>query len=230
MSASLQGEPGHSPQAIRTATGTQALLPFLVATSNRHKLQEIQAILGRDGNHTCIGLDEAGAMSIEQPDETGTTFEENAVIKARYYADRTGLPTIADDSGLVVDALAGAPGVQSARWMGESTPYEQKNRHLLTLLEGVPVPERSARFVCVVACAWPAGQIFTARGEHEGRIHHEISGHGGFGYDPVFFSNEAGQTFGTLSAEQKNSLSHRARAFQALLAFLNSRPNSPVEP
>lgn len=186
----------------------------LVATTNRHKLEEIRSILS-DADLQLISLDDLPAP-ISAPDENGDTFEANAILKATYYAQHSGFPTVADDSGLVVDALDGKPGVHSARWMGEDTPYPVKNQKLIELLSHVEPSGRTARFVCVAAMAWPDGRVVTARGEHLGRIHDEICGEGGFGYDPVFYSLEAGQTFGTLSAEQKNRFSHRGRAMTAL--------------
>lgn len=192
----------------------------LVATSNAHKLQEMREILG-DGDFELVGLDALPAP-IAPPHETGNTFEANAQQKATYYARAAGMPAVADDSGLVVDALNGEPGVHSSRWMGEDTPYDTKNRALLKRLEGLENGARSARFVCVAALAWPDGRVLTARGEHEGRIHHEICGTGGFGYDPIFFSLEAGETFATLSAEKKNALSHRGRAMAGLRARVAS--------
>lgn len=190
----------------------------LVATSNAHKLDELRALLGETGLEL-IGLDDLPSP-LPAPVESGETFEANAELKARHYASAARLPALADDSGLVVDALNGEPGVHSARWMGEHTPYEVKNTALLARLEGVEGAGRSARFVCVAALAWPDGRVLLARGEHEGRIHHEICGLGGFGYDPVFFSLEAGDTFARLSAAQKNALSHRSRAVEGLRALL----------
>lgn len=193
----------------------------LVATSNAHKLQEIRDILA-DGDLELVGLDVLPAP-IAPPCETGDTFEANARQKATYYARAAGIPAIADDSGLVVDALNGEPGVHSSRWMGESTPYDVKNRALLARLEGLDGDARAARFVCVAAVAWPDGRALTARGEHEGRIHHEVCGVGGFGYDPVFYSLEAGETFATLPTERKNAVSHRGRAMAGLRERLASR-------
>jgi XTP/dITP diphosphohydrolase len=190
-------------------------LTILVATSNPHKLQEIRDIL-RDNRLSLVGLDALGG--IPAPEETAPTFAENAVEKALYYARKAEMPALADDSGLEVDALGGAPGVQSARWMGESTPYPVKNARILELLSSVGRPQRTARFVCAAALAWPDGRVLSARGVHEGRIHDVIEGEGGFGYDPIFFSEEAGETFGKLSPEVKNRLSHRGRALAALKA------------
>lgn len=187
-------------------------MKVLVATTNPHKLQEIRDILG--DSFAVMSLDDLGPIAA--PEETGGTFEENARLKALYYARISGHPTVADDSGLVVDALDGAPGVHSSRWLGNDTPYDVKNRKLVELMADVEAVRRTARFVCVAAMAWPDGRVEVAKGVHEGRIHHRISGQGGFGYDPVFLSSELGETFGTLSAEAKNRVSHRARAMQAL--------------
>ncbi|NDD27844.1 MAG: RdgB/HAM1 family non-canonical purine NTP pyrophosphatase [Proteobacteria bacterium] len=192
----------------------------VVATSNPHKLEEIRAVMG-DSSLELVSLAACGC-SAPPPEEIGETFEDNAAEKARYYARATGLPAIADDSGLVVDALDGEPGVHSSRWMGEDTPYPVKNLALLSRLEGLTETQRSARFVCVAAFAWPDGRVVTARGEHEGRISDVICGEGGFGYDPVFYSLEARETFGTLSEAQKNALSHRGRAMRALSPLITA--------
>lgn len=156
--------------------------------------------------------------------EDGDSFEINAMLKAVHYARHSGLPTLADDSGLIVDALDGAPGVQSARWMGEGTPYLEKNTRLLELLEHVEPERRTARFVCVTALAWPDGCTLFCRGVAEGRIHHRIDGADGFGYDPVFWSFDGQATFGSLPGSRKNQISHRARAAGTLARLLASWP------
>lgn len=202
----------------RDQSSARGELKVLVATTNRHKLQEIIDILGPQADSAAfelISLDDLNAP-VGVPEEPGETFEQVAIQKALYYARASGLPTIADDSGLVVDALDGAPGAHSSRWMGEHTSYRVKNEKLVELLSGIDPERRGARFVCVAAMAWPDGRVVVGHGLHEGRIHEAISGTGGFGYDPVFYSLEAGQTFGTLSANDKNRLSHRARALYAL--------------
>jgi len=198
------------------------LLPprILIATTNPHKAEEIAAILRLDGVELTT-LPQAFPQGFHEADETGDSFEANALVKARFYARLSGLPTLAEDSGLVVDALGGAPGVHSSRWMGEGTPYDEKNARLLELLKDVPDERRTARFVCHAVVSSPDGLTVTgAQGVHEGRIAHQISGEGGFGYDPVFESLELGQTFGELSTEVKNRVSHRARALRLVAASL----------
>jgi len=148
--------------------------------------------------------------------EEGTTFEENAVKKAQAVARYTGLWALADDSGLEVDALPGELGVRSSRWEGVDTPYEVKNARLLARLRGVPPEGRRARYRCVVALASPGGRVLTAEGVCEGRIAMEPRGHYGFGYDPIFYLPEYGRTMAELRPEEKNRLSHRARALAAL--------------
>lgn len=149
-------------------------------------------------------------------EETGETFEENAVLKARAYAKISGLPTLADDSGLEVDALNGEPGVYSARYAGPDASDEDRYRLLLHKLEGVPDGERNARFVCVTALALPNGTLVTAEGTVEGHIVRQPRGVGGFGYDPVFYVTEKGGTMAELGVAVKNEVSHRGRALVAL--------------
>jgi len=156
--------------------------------------------------------------------EEGTTFEENAVKKAQAVARYTGLWALADDSGLEVDALPGELGVRSSRWEGVDTPYEVKNARLLARLRGVPPEGRRARYRCVVALASPGGRVLTAEGVCEGRIAMEPRGHYGFGYDPIFYLPEYGRTMAELRPEEKNRLSHRARALAALGERLAAEP------
>ena len=153
-------------------------------------------------------------------EENGTTFEANALIKARAVAAQTDAPVLADDSGLEIDYLNGEPGVYSARYMGEDTPYEIKNQKLLDLLEGVPEEKRTARFVCVIAAVLPDGREFTTRGTIEGIIGYESKGEGGFGYDPIFFVPEFGCSTAELTMEQKNLVSHRGKALRAMKEVL----------
>ena len=138
------------------------------------------------------------------------------MIKARTVMELTGEPAMADDSGLEIDWLGGAPGIYSARYMGEDTSYEIKNRALLEKLEGVPEEKRTARFVCSIACAFPDGRIFTSRGTMEGVIAHDIKGANGFGYDPIFYLPELKCTSAEISPEQKNELSHRGKALRRM--------------
>ena len=148
--------------------------------------------------------------------EDGTTFEENAVIKARTISEMTGEIVLADDSGLEIDYLNKEPGVYSARYMGEDTSYHIKNANLIQRLEGVPDEKRTARFVCAVAAAFPDGTVKTVRGTMEGRIGYEERGENGFGYDPIFFLPEFQCTSAELSMEEKNQISHRGKALRAI--------------
>ena len=150
------------------------------------------------------------------PEETGDTYAANAMAKAAASAAAVGLPALGDDSGLEVDALAGAPGVRSARWAGESATDADRIAKLLAALRDVPAAARGARFRCVVAVAWPDGRVETAAGECAGTIATAPRGAGGFGYDPVFIAAELGRTFGEATAEDKRRLSHRSRAVGAL--------------
>ena len=183
---------------------------LVLATRNRHKGQELMALLGDLGSRIRT-LDEFP----DAPDvvEDGDTCEANAVKKARAIAEFTGLPAVADDTGLEVDALDGRPGVYAARYAGEDATYEDNCRKLLGELTGVPLQQRSARFLTVAAIALPSGEIRVAHGTLDGMIAEEASGTLGFGYDPVFLIPELGKTLAQLSADQKNTISHRAKAF-----------------
>jgi XTP/dITP diphosphohydrolase len=184
---------------------------LLIATRNRGKLREYEHLLD-DVRLELVDLAEAGiAIQVE---ETGLTFEENAALKAGTYARASGLLTLADDSGLEVDALGGEPGVRSARYDGRGGSDEDRYRLLLRRLEGVPEQERRARFRCVIAIATPRKKLCTAEGTCEGRIALEPKGGYGFGYDPVFFVLESGCTMAQLPPDVKNAISHRARAAQ----------------
>lgn len=149
-------------------------------------------------------------------EENGTTFEENALIKARAAAAHTDAIVMADDSGLEIDYLGGEPGVYSARYLGEDTSYRIKNQNLIDRLEGVPDEKRTARFVCVIAAVLPDGRTLTSRGTIEGIIGREERGGGGFGYDPIFFLPEYGCSTAELSMEQKNEISHRGKALREM--------------
>ncbi len=183
---------------------------LVIATNNAGKVREIKAILGGLYDEV-ISLKEAGI--ILEVVEDGDTFEQNAVKKAKKAAEITGGDTLADDSGLCVAALGGAPGVYSARYAGEKATDEDNNNKLLWEMRGVR--DRSAKFVCLMALS-KGGEIITAYGEVCGTITHAPYGDGGFGYDPLFFSTEFGQTFGELPAGIKNGISHRSRALEAL--------------
>lgn len=188
---------------------------LLVATNNRHKLQEINALLAPSG-WDVIGLGDIPAYP--EPEETGSTFLENALIKAHAGYRQSGLLTVADDSGLEVSALDGRPGVLSARYAGNS---EANIRRVLQELEGHPVEKRTARFVCVMALVGD-GLEQSIEGVCDGYITTTPKGTGGFGYDPVFFSPELGMTFAEAPAPVKNGVSHRGRAISRLITFLNS--------
>jgi XTP/dITP diphosphohydrolase len=183
---------------------------LVLATRNQHKVEELVALLG-DLGVTIRTLDEFP----DAPDvvEDGDTCEANAVKKARAIAEFTGLPAVADDTGLEVDALGGRPGVYAARYAGEDATYEDNCRKLLQDLIGVPREQRTARFLTIAAIALPSDGIRVAQGTLEGAIAEEASGTLGFGYDPVFLIPELGKTLAQLSADQKNRISHRAKAF-----------------
>ncbi len=190
---------------------------LLVATHNKGKLREYRELL-RDLPVRLVYLDDVGIH--EDVPETGSTFEENAIQKATACARLSGLLTLADDSGLEVDALGGAPGVHSKRYAGPDASDEDRIRKLLTELKGVPPEKRTARFRCVIAVATPEGEVITAEGTVEGVIATEPRGHHGFGYDPVFYLPDRGCTMAELPPEEKNRISHRARAAQAIKASL----------
>ena len=190
---------------------------LIFATGNAGKMKEIREILGRPGL-TILSQKEAGITS--DAEENGTTFEANALIKARAVAAQTDALVLADDSGLEIDYLNGEPGVYSARYMGEDTSYEIKNQKILDLLSGVPEEKRTARFVCVIAAVLPDGREFTTKGTIEGIIGYESRGEGGFGYDPIFFVPEFGCSTAELTMEQKNEVSHRGKALRAMKEVL----------
>lgn len=186
---------------------------YILASKNSHKAEEIRNILG-DG-FSIITQTEAGAGEIEVI-EDGTTFEENAAKKAETIMQATGKPCIADDSGLCVDFLGGAPGVLTARYAGEHATDAENIGKLLTALDGVPTQDRTARFVCVIAVARPGEATQLYRGECEGRILTERHGENGFGYDPIFYTETYQKSLAEVSAEEKNAISHRSRALRAM--------------
>lgn len=190
---------------------------IIFATGNEGKMKEIRMILA-DMGLPILSMKEAGVEA--QIVEDGTSFEENAVIKAKAVMEMTGEIAMADDSGLEVDYLNGEPGIYSARYMGEDTPYEVKNAKMLQLLEGVPDEKRTARFVCAIACALPDGRVLTCRAAVEGIIGHESRGVNGFGYDPIFFLPEYGCSSAELTPEQKNEISHRGKALRKMRKML----------
>lgn len=188
---------------------------FVLASNNARKLEELRQILSQMG-HEVLSQREAGLnLTVE---ETGTTFEENARLKARGASDALGLPVIADDSGLMVDALDGAPGVYSARYGGEGLDDRGRNALLLKNMEGKE--NRSAWFVCCICCRFPDGREITARGECPGQILEGPRGKDGFGYDPVFYMPEYGKTMAEMTPVEKNAVSHRGRALERLAAEL----------
>lgn len=185
-------------------------MKLLIATRNAHKLAEIREMLP--------GVELVGTEAwadVPDPEETGTTFEANAAIKAEAWLAATGLPALADDSGLEVDALKGEPGIHSARYAGVHGDSAANNAKLLRELAGVPSEKRTARFVCALALALPGQPVRTLRAACEGRIITELQGTNGFGYDPLFIPRGYSESFGVLPAEVKATLSHRARAFAA---------------
>ena len=182
---------------------------LLLASNNAGKLREYQTLLADLPLALTTPAREGIAIHV---DETGATFVENAVIKARAHCRASGLPTLADDSGLEVDALGGAPGVHSARYAGEGASDQDRYEKLLDALRGVPDKKRTARFRCVIALALPAGEVLTAEGICEGIIAHEPRGEHGFGYDPIFYMPALGRTMAELEPAVKDRLSHRARA------------------
>ena len=186
-------------------------MKFVLASHNRKKLAEMQEILGELGVEVVLQSDVG--LDLE-PEENGTTFAENAAIKAMAVMQASGLPAIADDSGLCVDALDGAPGVYSARY-GHKSSDAERIAYLLENLKDVPAEKRTAKFVCVITCLWPDGRRIVARGECPGQILFAPKGTGGFGYDPVFYLPELEKTYAELAPEEKNAISHRARALQA---------------
>ena len=192
-------------------------MKLILASKNAHKAAEMQAILG--DSIELITQDAAGCGEIEVI-EDGTTFEENAVKKAVTIMQATGKATIADDSGLAVDALGGRPGIFTARFAGESATDDENINKLLEELKNVPESERTARFVCVIALAIPGEETKTFRGEVEGRILFEKHGENGFGYDPVFYLPQFDAAMAEVSAEVKNSVSHRFNALKLLKEYL----------
>ncbi|MGM9616020.1 RdgB/HAM1 family non-canonical purine NTP pyrophosphatase [Butyricicoccus sp.] len=192
-------------------------MKVVFASHNKGKIQEVQEILAPFG----IEIEPIPA-DFPEIEENGTSFEENAKIKARAVCQATGLPAVADDSGLTVDALDGFPSIHSARWAGPEANDHDRNQLLLEKLLSVPEEQRGAQFVCVAACVFPDGRELAVRGQCRGTILGEEHGNGGFGYDPVFCVPEYGCTFGELASDVKNSISHRARAFTALGSALKT--------
>ncbi|RGY98553.1 RdgB/HAM1 family non-canonical purine NTP pyrophosphatase [Clostridium sp. AM58-1XD] len=186
---------------------------IVFATGNEGKMKEIRLILS-DLGMEILSMKEAGAdMDIE---ENGSSFEENAEIKARAVWEKTGGIVLADDSGLVVDYLNGEPGIYSARYLGEDTPYETKNQMILDRVKEATGEERSARFICAIVAVLPDGSVLHTEASMEGRIAEKAAGNGGFGYDPILYIPEFGVTSAELTIDQKNRISHRGKALELM--------------
>lgn len=193
---------------------------LVLASKNKKKLVEMNAILSQLGIEVCSEADAGVDIEVE---ETGTTFEENSLIKAQAVMQASAMPAIADDSGLCVDALGGAPGVYSARYGGEGLDDVGRYRLLLENMRGQS--PRTCRFVSVITCCFPNGDVISARGECEGTLAFAPQGEGGFGYDPIFFVPALKKTFAQLTAEEKNAMSHRGRALEVFKAKLEEYLN-----
>ena len=192
----------------------------IFATSNEGKMKEVRSIL-EDLNVEVLSMKEAGIFI--DVVEDGTTFEENAAIKATAIQRECGEIVLADDSGLEVDYLNKEPGIYSARYMGEETSYRIKNKSLIDRLEDVQGEDRSARFVCAIAAAFPDGTVEVTRGTIEGQIGYEEKGENGFGYDPIFYVPEYGCTTAELTLEQKNEASHRGKALRKMKDIIQDK-------
>ena len=194
-------------------------MKLVLASKNPKKLVEMQDILAHLGVEVCLQSEVGVDVDVE---ETGTTFEENSLLKAKAVMEASGLPAIADDSGLCVDALNGAPGVYSARYGGEGLDDVGRYRLLLENMRGMP---RAAKFVSVITCCFPNGDVLTSRGECPGTIAFAPQGDGGFGYDPIFFVPHLKKTFAQLTAEEKNAISRRGKALEAFQSELENYMN-----
>lgn len=195
---------------------------IIFATGNEGKMKEVRMIL-EDLGLPVLSLKDAGITA--DVEENGTTFEENAQIKAKSIMEMTGALVLADDSGLEVDALDKEPGIYSARYMGHDTSYHIKNQNIIDRLEGKVGEERSARFVCAIAAAFPDGRVLITRGTMEGQIGYEEKGENGFGYDPIFYLPEYQCYSAELSLEEKNKLSHRGKALRLMKERLHESFN-----
>ena len=184
-------------------------MKLVLASKNKKKIAEMNAILNSLGVEVCSQAEAGVDLEVE---ETGTTFEENSLLKAKAVMQASGMPAIADDSGLCVDALGGAPGVYSARYGGEGLDDVGRYQLLLENMKGQS--PRTCRFVSVITCCFPDGEVITARGECEGTLAFAPMGEGGFGYDPIFYVPALKKTFAQLSAEEKNAMSHRGKALE----------------
>ena len=194
-------------------------MKVIIATGNAGKMKEIKSIFN-NSEYEVVSMKEEGINA--DVDENGSTFEENALIKAREIAKLSGHIVLADDSGLEVDYLNKEPGIYSARYMGEDTPYSVKNASLIARLDGVDFEKRTARFVCAVAAVYPDGKELVVRETMEGYIGYEEKGANGFGYDPIFYLKEFDKTSAEISLEEKNEISHRGKAFRAIKALMEA--------
>lgn len=195
-------------------------MKFILATNNQDKVAEMKKIL-KPLNIEALSADEVGA-DLGEVEETGETFEENAKIKALSALKITGMPSIADDSGLVVDSLNGEPGVYSARYSGKGATYSSNIDKLLFKMKDIPDKKRTAKFVCAVCCLFPNGEEIMVKGECRGKIGFDRVGIGGFGYDPVFVV-DSGKTFAELNMEEKSKISHRGKALKLFVNRLNEK-------
>lgn len=195
---------------------------IVFATGNAGKVKEIQMIMADMGMEV-ISMKEAGITT--DIEENGKSYEENAMIKARAVAACTDDIVMADDSGLEIDYLNKEPGIYSARYLGEDTPYSVKNNHLIERLTGVPDEQRTARFVCAIAAVLPDGTELTTRATIEGRIGYEEKGSNGFGYDPIFYVPQFGKTTAELTEDEKNLISHRGKALELMKKELKKYEN-----
>lgn len=189
---------------------------LVLATKNKGKIREFQEGFARYGVE-CVSI--ADVVDVEEPEESGSTFHENALLKATYYMKATSLPCVADDSGIMVDALDGAPGVYSARYAGAHGDDEANNEKLIRELQGVPFEKRTAHYVCALALAMPDGAVIETEGVCSGLIQDEPKGDGGFGYDPYFYVPQFHKTMAELDIQTKESISHRGQALRSLVEW-----------
>lgn len=199
-------------------------MDLLLATGNKHKISELRRILPTLlPNGEEISYKSLTELALVLPEETGNTLQENARQKALYAAKQSGLVALSDDTGLAVDFLNGDPGVHTARYAGDACDTQANNQKLLRALGGIPMEKRTARF-CTIAClAWPNGHTELFEGVCEGHIALDYHGTNGFGYDPIFVVDELGKCFAELSADEKNAVSHRGRAFKKVADFLKNK-------
>jgi len=188
-------------------------MKLVVASKNKGKIEEIRYVF-RNIPYEIVSMEDIGIT--DDIEESGTTFEENALIKARYIMNATGIATLADDSGLEVDFLDGAPGVYSSRYAGENATDEEKIQKILSILKGVPFKKRGARFVCVIAVVFSDGREFLSTGTFDGVIAEQPVGENGFGYDPILFVPEQSRTVAQMNEVEKNAVSHRGKALRAM--------------